>query len=349
MAEIKKPEVLKIGINGFGRIGRMVLRASLARPEIQVVAVNDPFISPEYMQYQFKYDSTQGTYPEDVSFTAASDEAPGTLTVGGNTMTVFAERDPSKIDWSSAGCVFVAECTGIFKNVEKAKSHLGGSVVKVVVSAPNDGEMFVMGVNESTYKAGTDVISNASCTTNGLAPLVKVLDTKFGIENGLMTTVHAVTATQNSIDGPNKKWRSGRGAYQNIIPATTGAAKAVGKVYTPVAGLLTGMAMRVPVPDGSVIDLVVNLKSDATVESVNAAFAEAAAGDMAGVMGYTTEPLVSSDIIGNSCSTIVDAKSTLAVGARTFKIISWYDNEWGYSNRLCDLAVYAAKTDKLIA
>merc|ERR1711951_188250 len=203
-----------------------------------------------------------------------------------------------------------------------------------------------MGVNHESYAKGTQVISNASCTTNGLAPLVKVLDSTFGIENGLMTTVHAVTATQNSIDGPNKKWRSGRGAYQNIIPATTGAAKAVGKVYPAVNGKLTGMAMRVPVPDGSVIDLVVNLKKDATVESVNAAFAAAAAGDMAGVMGYTEEQLVSSDIIGNSCSTIVDAKSTLAVGARTFKIISWYDNEWGYSNRLCDLDTYAAKTDK---
>jgi len=347
MAE-SQPSVLKIGINGFGRIGRMVLRATLSRPDIQVVALNDPFISPEYMQYQFKYDSTQGTYGGDVSFTAKSETAQGTLTVDGQTMTVFAEKDPSKIDWSSAGCVFVAECTGIFKNVEKAKMHLGGSVVKVVVSAPNDGKMFVMGVNEGDYEVGTDVISNASCTTNGLAPLVKVLDTKFGIENGLMTTVHAVTATQNSIDGPNKKWRSGRGAYQNIIPATTGAAKAVGKVYPAVDGKLTGMAMRVPVPDGSVIDLVVNLKADATVESVNAAFEEASKGDMAGVMGYTTEQLVSSDIIGNSCSTIVDAKSTLAVGARTFKIISWYDNEWGYSNRLCDLATYAAKADKVI-
>jgi len=327
----------------------MVLRASLGRDDIQVVAINDPFISPEYMTYQFKYDSTQGTYPGAVTFTAATEKDAGTLSVDGNSMTVFAERDPSKIDWTSAGCIFVAECTGIFKNVAKAQSHLGGSVVKVVVSAPNDGEMFVMGVNEDTYKAGTTVISNASCTTNGLAPLVKVLDQTFGIENGLMTTVHAVTATQNSIDGPNKKWRSGRGAYQNIIPATTGAAKAVGKVYTPVAGLLTGMAMRVPVPDGSVIDLVVNLKKDASVEAVNKAFQDAAAGPMAGVMGYTAEPLVSTDIIGNSCSTIVDSMSTLGVGAKTFKIISWYDNEWGYSNRLCDLATYAAKVDKLIA
>jgi len=327
----------------------MVLRASLARPELEVVALNDPFISPEYMQYQFKYDSTQGTFPGEVSYTAASDAAPGSLTVGGQKMTVFAERDPSKIDWTSCGCQFVAECTGIFKNVDKAKVHLGGSVVKVVVSAPNDGQMFVMGVNEDEYKPGTDVISNASCTTNGLAPLVKVLDTNFGIENGLMTTVHAVTATQNSIDGPNKKWRSGRGAYQNIIPATTGAAKAVGKVYKPVAGLLTGMAMRVPVPDGSVIDLVVNLKKDATVEEVNAAFKTASETSMKGVMGYTESPLVSSDIIGNPSSTIVDALSTLAVGKRTFKIISWYDNEWGYSNRLCDLAIYAAKKETLIA
>merc|ERR1719436_2196468 len=235
------------------------------------------------MKYQFKYDSTQGTYPGTVDFSAATDSAKGTLTVDGTTMTVFAERDPSKIDWSSCGVQFVAECTGIFKNVEKAKVHLGGSVVKVVVSAPNDGQMFVMGVNEDEFKPGTDVISNASCTTNGLAPLVKVLDTNFGIENGLMTTVHAVTATQNSIDGPNKKWRSGRGAYQNIIPATTGAAKAVGKVYPTVDGKLTGMAMRVPVPDGSVIDLVVNLKKEASVAEVNAAFKAASEGPMKGV------------------------------------------------------------------
>merc|ERR1719493_451628 len=265
-------------------------------------------------------------------------------------MTVFQERDPAQIPWETTGAVFVAECTGIFKNVDKAKAHLrDGKVVKVVVSAPNDGQMFVMGVNHTDYKVGTDVISNASCTTNGLAPLVKVLNESFGIENGLMTTVHAVTATQNSIDGPNKKWRSGRGAYQNIIPATTGAAKAVGKVYKPVAGLLTGMAMRVPVPDGSVIDLVVNLKKDATVEEVNAAFKTASETSMKGVMGYTESPLVSSDIIGNPCSTIVDALSTLAVGKRTFKIISWYDNEWGYSNRLCDLAIYAAKKEGIMS
>jgi len=348
MAESNK---IKIAINGFGRIGRMVLRASLARPELEVVALNDPFISPEYMVYQFKYDSTQGTFAGEVSHTAPTADAPGSLTVDGQTMTVFAERDPSKIDWNSCGAVFVAECTGIFKNVDKARAHLGGSVVKVVVSAPNDGQMFVMGVNHQDYKTGTDVISNASCTTNGLAPLVKVLNESFGLENGLMTTVHAVTATQNSIDGPNKKWRSGRGAYQNIIPATTGAAKAVGKVYAPAAGLITGMAMRVPVPDGSVIDLVVNLKKEASVEEVNAAFKAAADGPMKGVMGYTDQPLVSSDIVGNSCSTIVDSLSTMAPEkrSRTFKIISWYDNEWGYSNRLCDLAIYAAKQESLIA
>jgi len=348
MADSKATSI-KIGINGFGRIGRMVLRASLARPEIEVVAINDPFIPPEYMVYQFKYDSNQGTFPGAVTFRAATADAPGALIVDGQEMTVFSERNPAEIKWGSCGCQFVAECTGIFKNVEKAKMHLGDGVVKVVVSAPNDGKMFVMGVNEETYETGTEVISNASCTTNGLAPLVKVLDTKFGVTNGLMTTVHAVTATQNSIDGPNKKWRSGRGAYQNIIPATTGAAKAVGKVYPAVNGKLTGMAIRVPVPDGSVIDLVVNLAKETTVEEVNAAFKEASEGSMKGVLGYTEEQLVSSDIIGNSCSTIVDAKSTLAVGGTTFKIISWYDNEWGYSNRLCDLAVYAAKQESLIA
>lgn len=335
---------LKIGINGFGRIGRMVLRASLQREDIQVVAVNDPFIQPDYMRYQFKYDSTQGTYPGEV----VGDNEAGTLTIDGNVIKCFSERNPAEIDWSSQGCVFVAECTGIFKNVEKARLHLGGTVVKVVVSAPNDGPMFVMGVNHTEY-AGQDVISNASCTTNCLAPVAKVLNDSFGLETGLMTTVHAVTATQNCVDGPSKKWRSGRGCTQNIIPASTGAAKAVGVVCPELNGKLTGMALRVPVPDGSVVDLTCNLGRDTNLEEVLAAFKTASEGSMAGVLGYTEDQIVSQDIIGDPRTSIVDALSCMMMGSRFVKVITWYDNEWGYSNKLLELASYAAKQDGVLA
>lgn len=343
---------LKMGINGFGRIGRMVLRACLERSdEIEVVAINDPFISPEYMRYQFKFDSTHGKYPGEITYTD------NTLTVNGQTMTVFQERDPANIKWESTGAVFVAECTGIFKNVEKAKSHLrAGKVVKVVVSAPNDGPMFVMGVNHTEYQKGMEVISNASCTTNCLAPMAKALEDAFGIKDGLMTTIHAVTATQNSIDGPQKakaKWRSGRTAFTNIIPASTGAAKAVGKVFPKVNGKLTGMAFRVPVQDGSVVDLCVNLQKDTSLDEVKAALKKAsetplADGGMQGVLGYSTEFLVSSDIVHDSHSSIIDSEACIQMSPTFFKIISWYDNEWGYSNRLVDLALYAAKTDGLL-
>lgn len=350
MAENKK---LKIAINGFGRIGRMVLRASLQREEIEVVALNDPFISPEYMRYQFQFDSTQGKYPGEVGWIDEGENGKRCIVVDGKEITVFCERDPTKIPWETTGAVFVAECTGIFKDVEPAKQHLrAGKVVKVVVSAPNNGDMFVMGVNHEEYK-GQEVISNASCTTNCLAPMAKVLDDNFGIVSGLMTTVHAVTATQKSIDGPvskKAKWRSGRGAYQNIIPASTGAAKAVGKVLPSVNGKLTGMAFRVPVPDGSVVDLCVNLAKDTTKAEILAKFKEASETTMKGVLGYSEDPLVSTDIIGNSCSSIIDAEQCydLDKNTRFFKIVSWYDNEWGYSNRLCDLAIYAAKKDGLL-
>merc|ERR1719245_535853 len=263
-------------------------------------------------------------------------------------MTVFAERNPAEIKWGSCGCQFVAECTGIFKNVEKASMHLGDGVVKVVVSAPNDGPMFVMGVNHESYN-GEEVISNASCTTNCLAPLAKVLNDSFGIESGLMTTIHAVTATQNSVDGPNKKCRSGRGAFQNIIPASTGAAKAVGKVCPELNGKLTGMAMRVPVADGSCVDLCVNLNQDATYEEIKAAMKEASETTMAGVLGYTEDPIVSQDIIGDAHTSIFDAKAGLGMGKRFFKVITWYDNEWGYSNKLIELMIYALKQDGVLA
>lgn len=341
MASEGTPTV-KIGINGFGRIGRMVLRAALTKPQIEVVAVNDPFISPDYMAYQFKYDSTQGTFKGDVTHDANN------LIINGKPIRVFSERDPNAIAWGGEGCVCVAECTGIFKNVDKAQAHLGNGVVKVVVSAPNDGPMFVMGVNHTTY-AGQEIISNASCTTNCLAPLAKVLNDRFGIESGLMTTIHAVTATQNSVDGPNKKWRSGRGAFQNIIPSTTGAAKAVGKVCPELNGKLTGMAMRVPVADGSCVDLCVNLNQDATYEEIKAAVKEASEGSMKGVLGYTEDPIVSQDIIGDAHTSIFDAGAGLGLGSRFFKVITWYDNEWGYSNKLVELMIYALETDGVLA
>jgi len=333
---------VKIGINGFGRIGRMVLRAALSNPQIDVVAVNDPFISPDYMAYQFKYDSTQGKFEGEVTHDKQN------LIINGKPIRVFAEKDPNNIAWGSQGCICIAECTGIFKNVAKAQAHLGDGVVKVVVSAPNDGPMFVMGVNHTTY-AGQDVISNASCTTNCLAPLAKVLNDKFGIESGLMTTIHAVTATQNSVDGPNKKWRSGRGAFQNIIPASTGAAKAVGVVCPELDGKLTGMAMRVPVADGSCVDLCVNLNQDATYEDIKAAMKEASEGSMKGVLGYTEDPIVSQDIIGDPHTSIFDAQAGLQMGNRFFKVITWYDNEWGYSNKLIELMVYALRQDGVLA
>lgn len=339
-------DVVKIGINGFGRIGRMVLRAALSRPDrVEVVAVNDPFISPDYMAYQFKYDSTQGTFKGTVT----SDVDRNQLIINDKPIRVFSERDPSRISWGEQGVVCVAECTGIFKNVDKAQVHLGDGVVKVVVSAPNDGPMFVMGVNHSSYEKGTQVISNASCTTNCLAPIAKVLHDSFGIESGLMTTIHAVTATQNSVDGPNKKWRSGRGAFQNIIPATTGAAKAVGKVCPELNGKLTGMAMRVPVADGSCVDLCVNLNSDATYEDIKRVVKEASEGPMKGVLGYTEDPIVSQDIVGDSHSSIFDAGAGMGMGNRFFKVITWYDNEWGYSNRLVELMIYALEQDGVLS
>jgi len=334
-------DVLKIGINGFGRIGRLVLRATLTRPDVQVVAINDPFIAPDYMAYQFKYDSTQGTYQGKV------EHEEKTLVVDGQKIRVFQERNPADIAWSDTGATYVAECTGRFLTEELASNHLVGKnakgALKCVMSAPSKDHtpMFVMGVNHTEYK-GQKIMSNASCTTNCLAPLVKVLDDSFGFAEGLMTTVHAVTATQNTVDGPSSKWRSGRGAMQNIIPATTGAAKAVGKVIPKVNGLLTGMAFRVPVPNGSVVDLTCKVKNGATYDEIMAAFKKASdAGPLKGILGFTEDEIVSSDIIGNKCSSIVDAKAGTMIGKDFVKIISWYDNEWGYANRLVDLIQYS--------
>jgi len=332
---------IKIGINGFGRIGRMFLRVCMEkRDQIEVVAINDPFISPEYMVYQFKYDSTQGTYKGEVKFEGTE------LIIDGQRIQTFAKRNPEEIPWGKKEVSYVAECTGIFKNLDKAKVHLRDGVKKVLVSAPNDGPMFVMGVNHKDYDASSmNIVSNASCTTNCLAPVAKVLNEKFGIESGLMTTIHGATATQNTVDGPNKKWRSGRGAMQNIIPASTGAAKAVGVVCPSLNGKLTGMAFRVPVADGSCVDLCVNLAKETTLEAVLGALKEQAEGDMKGVLGFTSDQIVSQDIIGDPRSSIVDAKACIQMTPKFYKIISWYDNEWGYSNRLCDLLLYVAKCD----
>jgi len=337
--------VLKVAINGFGRIGRMVLRASFERDNVDVVAVNDPFISPEYMVYQFKFDSTQGKFKGDVQFSGDF------LIINGKKIRVFKEKNPANIPWADYGVQTVVESTGVFLTEEKAKAHLAPTnprgAKKVCMSAPSKDKtpMYVMGVNHLDLKADTKIFSNASCTTNCLAPIVKVLDDAFGIEEGLMTTVHAVTSTQRTVDGPSKKWRAGRGGFQNIIPSTTGAAKAVGKVLPQVNGKLTGMAFRVPVADGSVVDLVVKLKRGTTYEEVSKAMKSASEGSMKGFLGYTEDQVVSQDIVGSPESSIFDKKAGLMMSPKFVKVISWYDNEWGYSNRMLDLMIHAAQTD----
>jgi len=321
-----------IGINGFGRIGRLVLRAALAKGA-SVVAINDPFIPLDYMVYMFKYDSTHGQYKGEV---AAVD---GKLVIDGKAITIFNEKDPSAIQWGSAGAKYVVESTGVFTTLEKASAHHAGGAEKVIISAPSaDAPMFVMGVNENSYSPDMKVVSNASCTTNCLAPLAKVINDNYGIEEGLMTTVHAATATQKTVDGPSgKDWRGGRGASQNIIPSSTGAAKAVGKVIPELNGKLTGMAFRVPTPDVSVVDLTVRLKTGATYEEICAKMKEASEGSLKGILGYTEDMVVSTDFLGDDRSSIFDAKAGIQLSSTFVKLISWYDNEFGYSNRVIDL------------
>jgi glyceraldehyde 3-phosphate dehydrogenase len=332
---------LKLGINGFGRIGRMVLRASMKRDDIEVVAVNDPFIPPDYMVYQFKYDSVQGRYDGTVETDGKS------LIIDGKKIIINQERNPEQIPWDKQGAVYVAECTGIFREKDKASAHLKGGAKKVIISAPSkSAPMFCMNVNTDELDAKEEIISNASCTTNCLAPVVKVLNDTFGFESGLMTTIHAVTATQNCVDGPHRKdWRSGRGAYSNIIPGSTGAAVAIGSVIKELNGKLNGMCFRVPVPCGSVIDLTCVLKKDAEYKDVCAAMKEAAEGPLKGILGYTDEKVVSSDCLGDSRSSIFDAGAGMMIGKRLLKVVAWYDNEWGYSCRLLDLCAFAAKKD----
>jgi glyceraldehyde 3-phosphate dehydrogenase len=334
----------KLGINGFGRIGRLVFRAAMANPEVEVMAVNDPFMDLDYMVYLLQYDSVHKRYPGTAS------RGDGCLIVDGKTIKVFAEKDPASIPWGASGADYVCESTGVFTEKAKAALHIGGGCKKVIISAPpkDDVPMFVMGVNHTEYTSDVTVASNASCTTNCLAPLAKVINDKFGIVEGLMTTVHAMTANQLTVDGPSrggKDWRAGRCASENIIPASTGAAKAVGKVIKSLNGKLTGMAFRVPTPDVSVVDLTCKLEKEASMDEIVAAIKEAADGPMKGILSHTEDEVVSTDFISCKFSSIVDIKAGIALNKTFVKLISWYDNEWGYSNRLVDLCIHMAKTD----
>lgn len=329
-------EKIKVGINGFGRIGRLAFRAAMERQDMEVAAIND-LVDPQYMAYMLRYDSTHGKFNGEVSV------KDGHLVVNGKTIRVTAEKDPANLKWNEANVTYVIESTGLFLTRETAQKHIQAGAKRVVLSAPakDDTPTFVMGVNHSGYSKDMEIISNASCTTNALAPVAKILNDKFGILEGLMTTVHAVTATQKTVDGPSMKdWRGGRGAYQNIIPASTGAAKAVGLVIPSLKGKLTGMSFRVPVADVSVIDLTCRLEKAATYDDIKKAMKEASEGPMKGILGYTEDEIVSTDILGDPRTSIFDAKAGIALNDHFVKVISWYDNEWGFSNKLLDLISY---------
>lgn len=330
---------LRVGINGFGRIGRLVLRAALAHhTQIDIVAIND-LVDVDYMAYMLKYDSTHGIFKGDI---AVED---GHLVVNGRKIRVTAEKDPAALQWDAARVDVVIDSTGLFLEREKASAHLQAGAKRVVLSAPakDDTPTFVMGVNEKSFTPDMTIISNASCTTNCLAPLAKVIHDKWGIEEGLMTTVHAVTATQKTVDGPSAKdWRGGRGAYQNIIPSSTGAAKAVGLVIPELKGKLTGMSFRVPVANVSVVDLTVRLAQAATYDAIKAEIRRAAQEEMRGIIGYTEDDVVSSDFIGDTRTSIFDAKAGIQLGPHFVKLVAWYDNEWGYASKLVDLVAYTA-------
>lgn len=330
-----------VGINGFGRIGRLVLRNALENSNVNVVAINDPFIAPDYAAYMFKYDSTHGRFKGEVK--AASDG----IVINGKKVLVFNEKDPAQIPWGKNGVSYVVESTGVFTTIEKAQAHISGGAKRVVISAPSaDAPMYVVGVNLDKYSPKDQIVSNASCTTNCLAPLAKVIHDEFGLVEGLMTTVHSYTATQKTVDGPSHKdWRGGRTAAANIIPSSTGAAKAVGKVIPELNGKLTGISIRVPTPDVSVVDLTARLQKSATIEQINATIKKYSEGQMKGVLGYTDEDVVSSDFTGDTHSSIYDAKASLALNGNFVKLISWYDNEYGYSARVVDLLVEIAKKD----
>jgi glyceraldehyde 3-phosphate dehydrogenase len=329
---------LKVGINGFGRIGRLVFRAGINNENIEFVGINDLGMTPDYMAYMLRYDTTHGQFDGTIDYTDDS------IIVNGKTIKVFACAEPAKLPWGEIGADFVVESTGRFTTTELAKGHLEGGAKKVVISAPSaDAPMFVMGVNQDTYTNDMDIVSNASCTTNCLAPLAKVINDKFGITEGLMTTVHSMTATQLTVDGPSKKdWRGGRAASQNIIPSSTGAAKAVGKVIPSLNGKLTGMSLRVPTIDVSVVDLTCNLATSTTYEEICAAVKEASEGELKGILGYTEDAVVSSDFIHDARTSIFDAKAGIMLTDKFVKLMSWYDNEWGYSNKVVMLIEHMA-------
>lgn len=333
--------MVRIGINGFGRIGRLVFRAALERNDATVVAVNDPFIGLDYMVYMLKYDSVHGHFNGEVH------TKDGKLIVNGKEIAVFAAKDPKDIPWGSVGADYIAEATGVFTTVEQANAHIESGAKKVVITAPSkDARMFVMGVNHKEYTKDLTVVSNASCTTNCLAPLAKVINDEFGIVEGLMSTIHATTATQKTVDGPsNKDWRGGRAASTNIIPSSTGAAKAVGEVIPALKGKLTGMSFRVPTVNVSVVDLTCKLAKPATYDEVKAAIKAASEGELKGILGYTEDDVVSTDFIHEYRTSVFDAKAGIALSDTFMKLVSWYDNEWGYSNKVVDLMEYMLSVD----
>ena len=332
---------IKIGINGFGRIGNLAFQAALEKKEVEVVAINDPFITADYMAYMVKYDTVHGRFEGTV------EGKDNELVVNGKSIKVFNEMEPKNIPWGELGVEYVLECSGVFTTTEKANGHLEGGAKKVIISAPSkDAPMFVMGVNNETYDPSMNIISNASCTTNCLAPLAKIINDKFGIKEGLMTTVHSTTATQKTVDGASKKdWRGGRAAAANIIPSSTGAAKAVGKVIPSLNGKLTGMSFRVPTVDVSVVDLTCNLEKPATYEEICAEVKRASENEMKGIVEYVDEPVVSSDFIHDAHTSIFDSEAGIQLTDTFVKLVAWYDNEWGYSNKLVDLLIYISSVD----
>lgn len=332
---------IKMGINGFGRIGRLVMRASLERDNIDVVAINDPFIDLEYMKYMLIYDTIHGKMNREIKIVGND------LVIDGKTIKVYNFKDPNEIPWKDANAEYVVECSGAFTTIDKASAHLTGGAKKVIISAPSkDAPMFVMGVNHNDYSKDMTVVSNASCTTNCLAPLAKVIQDNFGIVEGLMTTVHSVTATQKTVDGPsNKDWRGGRAATYNIIPSSTGAAKAVGKVIPSLEGKLTGMSFRVPTLNVSVVDLTCRLEKSATYDEIVEKIKEACSKELKGIMSWTDDAVVSSDFIHDEHTSIFDVKAGIALNDNFVKLVSWYDNEWGYSNKVLDLSIHMAEVD----
>lgn len=334
---------IQVGINGFGRIGRLVFRVAIGNPDVQVMGVNDPFMTPEYMAYMLRYDTVHGRFDGTIE---VKDDA---IVVNGEEVKFYNQMNPAEIPWGECGADYVVDSTGIFTTSEKASAHLKGGAKKVIISAPAKDKvtpMFVMGVNNETYTKDMNIVSNASCTTNCLAPIAKVLNDTFGIKEGLMTTVHSTTGTQKTVDGPSQKaWRDGRAAAGNIIPASTGAAIAVGVVIPELNGKLTGKAMRVPTLDVSVVDLTCNLKTPTTYDAIKEAMKKASEGSMKGILGYTEEMVVSSDFIGDARTSIFDADAGIMLTDTFVKVISWYDNEWGYSSKVIDLILYMASVD----